>query len=123
MVFDFLIGCQFFFSFFPKVILQLFFSFPASNIPGAITTLLHSSFGQRVSVSTRMGWSLSVLLVAFSSLLALSIPNSDLWQERFLHLTLMLIVLANVGVNVLQVIFLTKNDTTLEETKLLRILH
>ena len=75
-----------------------------------------------MSVSTRMGWSLSVLLVAFSSLLALSIPNSDLWQERFLHLTLMLIVLANVGVNVLQVIFLTKNDTTME-TKLLRFLH
>ena len=75
----------------------------ASNIPGAITTLLHSGFGQRVSVSTRMGWALSLLFVAFCSLLALSIPDSDLWQERFLHLVLMLIVLANVGVNVLQV--------------------
>ena len=77
--------------------------FSASNIPGAITTLLHSSFGQRVSVCTRMFWALSVLVAAFGSLLALSIPDSDLWQERFLHVTLMLIVLANVGVNVLQV--------------------
>lgn len=75
----------------------------ASNIPGAITTLLHSGFGQRVSVSTRMGWALSLLFVAFCCLLAISIPDSDLWQERFLHLVLMLIVLANVGVNVLQV--------------------
>ena len=81
------------------------FNISASNIPGAITTLLHSSFGQRVSVCTRMFWALSVLVAAFGSLLALSIPDSDLWQERFLHVTLMLIVLANVGVNVLQVSF------------------
>ena len=52
-----------------------------------------------------MFWALSVLVAAFGSLLALSIPDSDLWQERFLHVTLMLIVLANVGVNVLQVSF------------------
>ena len=81
----------------------------ASNVPGAITTLLHSGFGQRVSVSTRMGWALSLLFVAFCCLLALSIPNSDLWQEKFLHLVLMLIVLANVGVNVLQVFFKSFN--------------
>lgn len=74
----------------------------ASNVPGAITTLLHSGFGQRVSVCTRMGWALSLLFVSFCCLLALSTPNSDLWQEKFLHLVLMLIVLANVGVNVLQ---------------------
>jgi len=74
----------------------------ASNIPGAITTLLHSGFGQRVSVCTRMGWALSVLLVGFLCLLGVSIPNCDAWQERYLHLVLMLIVLANVGVNVLQ---------------------
>jgi len=74
----------------------------ASNIPGAITTLLHSSFGQRVSVCTRMGWALTVLLMSFLCLLGVSIPNCDAWQERYLHLVLMLIVLANVGVNVLQ---------------------
>jgi len=74
----------------------------ASNIPGAITTLLHSGFGQRVSVCTRMGWSLTVLFVGFLCLLGVSIPNCDDWQERYLHLVLMLIVLANVGVNVLQ---------------------
>ncbi len=50
-----------------------------------------------------MAWALTLLFVAFSSLLALSIPDSDYWQTRFLHLVLMLIVLANVGVNVLQV--------------------
>jgi len=74
----------------------------ASNIPGAITTLLHSGFGQRVSVCTRMGWALTVLFVSFLCLLGVSIPNSDAWQEKYLHLVLMLIVLANVGVNVLQ---------------------
>ena len=89
----------------PPLIIKV--SFPsyvaiASNVPGAITTLLHSGFGQRVSVCTRMGWALSLLFVSFCCLLALSTPNSDLWQEKFLHLVLMLIVLANVGVNVLQ---------------------
>ena len=49
-----------------------------------------------------MGWALSVLLVGFLCLLGVSIPNCDAWQERYLHLVLMLIVLANVGVNVLQ---------------------
>ena len=58
----------------------------ASNIPGAITTLLHSGFGQRVSVCTRMGWALTLLTVGFSCLLAISIPNCDLWQERYLHI-------------------------------------
>jgi hypothetical protein len=56
------------------------------------------------SVCTRMAWAMSVLFVSFTCLLALSIPDSDLWQDRFLHLVLMLIVLANVGVNVLQVV-------------------
>ena len=49
-----------------------------------------------------MGWSLTVLFVGFLCLLGVSIPNCDDWQERYLHLVLMLIVLANVGVNVLQ---------------------
>ena len=56
------------------------------------------------SVSTRMVWSLTLLLTAFVCLLALSIPNSDRWQMQFLHVVLMLVVLSNVGVNVLQVL-------------------
>lgn len=74
----------------------------ASNIPGAITTILHSGFGQRVSVGTRMAWSLTVLFLSFTSLMVLSIPDSDQWQARFLHIVIMVIVLSNVGVNVLQ---------------------
>ena len=54
------------------------------------------------SVCTRMGWSLTVLFVGFLCLLGVSIPNCDDWQEKYLHLVLMLIVLSNVGVNVLQ---------------------
>lgn len=74
----------------------------ASNIPGALTTLMHSLFGQRVGVSTRMVWALSLLMTSFVCLLALSIPDCDLWQMQYLHVVLMLIVLSNVGVNVLQ---------------------
>jgi len=43
------------------------------------------------------------MLTSFSALLALSLPNCDSWQEKYLHVTLMLVVLTNVGVNVLQV--------------------
>ena len=51
-----------------------------------------------------MVWALSLLLTSFVSLVALSIPDSDKWQMQFLHVVLMLVVLSNVGVNVLQVI-------------------
>ena len=50
-----------------------------------------------------MVWALSLLLTSFLSLVALSIPDSDRWQMQFLHVVLMLVVLSNVGVNVLQV--------------------
>ena len=55
------------------------------------------------SVSTRIFWALSILFSSFVSLLALSIPDSDAWQTNFLHVVLLLVVLTNVGVNVLQV--------------------
>ena len=55
------------------------------------------------SVSTRMAWSITMLLVSFVSLTCLSIPDSDLWQEKFLHAVILTIVASNVGVNVLQV--------------------
>ena len=54
-------------------------------------------------VSTRIFWALSILFSSFVALLALSIPDSDAWQENFLHVVLLLVVLTNVGVNVLQV--------------------
>ena len=53
-------------------------------------------------VSTRIFWALSILFSSFVALLALSIPDSDAWQENFLHVVLLLVVLTNVGVNVLQ---------------------
>ena len=62
--------------------------------------------GQRSNssrVSTRIFWALSILFSSFVALLALSIPDSDAWQENFLHVVLLLVVLTNVGVNVLQV--------------------
>jgi len=74
----------------------------ASNVPGAMTTLVHSFCGQRIGVSTRIFWALSILFSSFVALLALSIPDSDAWQENFLHVVLLLVVLTNVGVNVLQ---------------------
>ena len=55
------------------------------------------------SVSTRMNWSLSVLLASFLALLSISVPNSDVWQAKYLHVVLVVVVLTNVGVNVLQV--------------------
>ena len=55
------------------------------------------------SVRTRLFWSLSIFFAAFAGFLALSIPNCDLWQPRFLHMIILLVVLTNVGVNVLQV--------------------
>ena len=86
---------------------ELQVSFPsylaiASNVPGAITTLLHSCFGQRFCVRKRVFWALNLLLIAFSLMAVLSWPDSERWQGRFLHFTLLLVVLANVGVNVLQ---------------------
>ena len=62
----------------------------------AFIILLHS-------VSSRILWALSILFGSFVGLLLVSIPNSDAWPGRFLHLVLMLVVLTNVGVNVLQV--------------------
>ena len=53
-----------------------------------------------------MAWSITMLLVSFVSLTVLSIPNSDLWQEKFLHAVILTIVASNVGVNVLQVILI-----------------
>jgi hypothetical protein len=50
-----------------------------------------------------MLWSLTMLLVSFVSLLTLSIPDSDPWQAKFLHIVLMIVVLSNVGVSVMQV--------------------
>jgi hypothetical protein len=55
-----------------------------------------------------MLWSLTMLLVSFISLLTLSIPDSDLWQAKFLHIVLMIVVLSNVGVSVMQVKTSTK---------------
>ena len=55
------------------------------------------------SVSTRMAWAITILLVSFVSLTVLSIPDSDMWQEKFLHAVILTIVASNVGVNVLQV--------------------
>ena len=59
-------------------------------------------------VSTRIFWALSILFSSFVALLALSIPDSDAWQEKFLHSVLLLVVLTNVGVNVLQVTLILK---------------
>ena len=50
-----------------------------------------------------MNWSLSVLLASFLALLSISVPNSDVWQAKYLHVVLVVVVLTNVGVNVLQV--------------------
>ena len=50
-----------------------------------------------------MIWSITILLASFVSLTVLSIPDSDLWQEKFLHAVILTIVSSNVGVNVLQV--------------------
>ena len=55
------------------------------------------------SVSTRMAWAITILMVSFVSLTILTIPDSDLWQEKFLHAVILTIVASNVGVNVLQV--------------------
>ena len=60
---------------------------------------LHLNF----SVSTRMAWAITILMVSFVSLTILTIPDSDLWQEKFLHAVILTIVASNVGVNVLQV--------------------
>ena len=54
-------------------------------------------------MATRVFWSLSVLLASFVALLTLSLPDSDRWQMRYMHVALILVVLTNVGVNVLQV--------------------
>ncbi len=66
-------------------------------------------------MSTRIFWALSILFGSFVALLTLSVLNSDAWQERFLHTTLMIVVLLNVGVNVLQVwklVFLLLHEFT-----------
>ena len=54
-------------------------------------------------MSNRIYWSLFVLFGSFVGLLSVAIPNSDLWQAKFQHLVIMLVVLLNVGVNILQV--------------------
>jgi hypothetical protein len=56
------------------------------------------------SVSTRITWAITILLVSFVSLTVLSIPDSDRWQQKFLHAVILTIVASNVGVNVMQVI-------------------
>ncbi|TRY67783.1 hypothetical protein TCAL_02925 [Tigriopus californicus] len=74
----------------------------ASNVPGAITTIAHSLLGQRACVRKRIFWSLAVFFASFGGLLVLSLPNSDKWQDRYLHTVILMVVLLNVGVNVLQ---------------------
>ena len=68
-------------------------------IPNCTNFDLHLNF----SVSTRMAWAITILMVSFVSLTILTIPDSDLWQEKFLHAVILTIVASNVGVNVLQV--------------------
>jgi hypothetical protein len=48
-------------------------------------------------------YSLCVLVCCFSSLLAISTPVTDAWQERYLDMVIFIIILVNVGVNLLQV--------------------
>jgi len=68
----------------------------ASNIPNALFVILNAVYGQKFSLNQRVSFALVGINIFFIVITVLSGVNSDDWQNTFLAIILVLVVLINV---------------------------
>ena len=74
----------------------------SSTVPNAIFVIINAVYGQRFSLSKRLTYSLSIMIVMFTAITALAFIDTDAWQRTFLVVLLALVVVVNVNSAIFQ---------------------
>ena len=74
----------------------------SSTVPNAIFVIINAGYGQRFSLSKRLTYSLSMMIVMFTAITALAFINTDAWQKTFLVILLTLVVIVNINSAIFQ---------------------
>ena len=74
----------------------------SSTVPNAIFVIINAGYGQRISLSKRLTYSLSMMIVMFTAITALAFINTDAWQKTFLVILLTLVVIVNINSAIFQ---------------------
>ena len=74
----------------------------SSTVPNAIFVIINAVYGQRFSLSKRLTYSLSIMIVMFTAITALAFIDTDTWQRTFLVVLLALVVVVNVNSAIFQ---------------------
>ena len=74
----------------------------SSTVPNAIFVIINAGYGQRFSLSKRLTYSLSMMIVMFTAITALAFIDTDAWQKTFLVILLTLVVIVNINSAIFQ---------------------
>lgn len=74
----------------------------SSTVPNAIFVIINAGYGQRFSLSKRLTYSLSMMIVMFTAITALAFIDTDTWQKTFLVILLTLVVIVNINSAIFQ---------------------
>lgn len=75
-------------------------SFSAS-IPSTMFLILNAMYGHKFQLHLRMAGSLVVILIFFACNTALIKINTDTWQDKFFDITIVSVVVMNIGTAIL----------------------